>query len=435
VDVNGNGVLDANEPGQAGVTIQLINATTGAVLQSTVTDSSGNFSFTGLAPGSYRVREVTPAGTMQTTANPADIQAASGVNVSGENFGNFELINISGRKFLDANSNGVLDATEHGLPGVTILLENAGTGAVLQTTVTDSNGNFTFLALPPGVYRVREVTPTGSVQTTPNPADIQAMSGVNVGGLNFGNVSTGSISGSSGSSGQTVPPPILSKLLLISSNAGMMMTGGLLADASFIGGLYQNLLGRTVDEGGLITDVQLLMAGVSRQTLAAAIWESPEHRAVEVNHFYLTLLQRPADAPGLAGFVNAMLNGATEVDVMRALITSPEYTATHVSDQTFVASLYTQILGRAPDAAGLAGWVQALANGTSRATVAQAFLTSAETERRLVDEYYLMFLNRPADAAGEQAWLNLLVTGRATNESVAVAILASEEYFARFGGA
>jgi hypothetical protein len=177
------------------------------------------------------------------------------------------------------------------------------------------------------------------------------------------------------------------------------------------------------------------MAGVSRQTLAGAIWESPEHRAVEVNHFYLTLLQRPADAPGLAAFVNAMLRGATEVDVMRALITSPEFTASHPSDQTFVATLYTQILGRAPDAAGLAGWVQALANGTSRATVAQAFLTSAEAERRLVDEYYQMFLNRPADAAGEQAWLNLLVTGRATNESVAVAILASEEYFARFGGA
>ena len=434
VDVNGNGVLDTNEPGQAGVTIQLINATTGAVLQSTVTNSSGNFSFTGLAPGSYRVREVTPAGTVQTTANPADILATSGVNVSGVNFGNFQLISISGEKFLDANSNGVLDANEHGVAGVTILLENAATGAVLQTTVTDSNGNFTFVVLP-GAYRVREVTPTGSVQTTANPADIQATSGVNVSGLNFGNVSTGSISGASGSSGQTVPPPILSKLLLISANAGMMMTGGLLADASFIGGLYQNLLGRTVDEGGLITDVQLLMAGVSRQTLATAIWESPEHRAVEVNHFYLTLLQRPADAGGLAGFVNAMLHGATEVDVMRALITSPEYTATHPSDQTFVASLYTQILGRAPDAAGLAGWVQALANGTSRATVAQAFLTSAEAERRLVDEYYLMFLNRPADAAGEQAWLNLLVTGRATNESVAVAILASEEYFARFGGA
>src|SRR5207245_2485559 len=233
VDVNGNGVLDATEPGQPGVTMQLINATTGAVLQSTLTDRSGNFSFTGLAPGSYRVREVTPAGTVQTTANPADIQATSGVNVGGENFGNFQLINVSGQKFVDVNGNGVLDANEPGQPGVTIQLINATTGAVLQSTVTDSSGNFSFTGLAPGSYRVREVTPAGTVQTTANPADIQATSGVNVSGLNFGNVSTGSISGASGSSGQTVPPPILSKLLLISANAGMMMTGGLLADASF----------------------------------------------------------------------------------------------------------------------------------------------------------------------------------------------------------
>src|SRR5207245_1463895 len=183
---------------------------------------------------------------------PADIMLGAGASVSGVNFGNFQLVNISGEKFVDVNGNGVLDANEPGQAGVTIQLINATTGAVLQSTVTDSSGNFSFTGLAPGTYRVREVTPAGTIQTTANPADIQATIGVNISGLNFGNVSTGSISGASGSSGQTVPPPILSKLLLISSNAGMMMTGGLLADASFIGGLYQNLLGRTVDEGGLI---------------------------------------------------------------------------------------------------------------------------------------------------------------------------------------
>src|SRR5437870_1545856 len=85
-DLNGNGVLVASGPGEAGVTLQLIHATAGAVLQSTVADSSGNFSFTGLAPGTYGVREGTSADTIQTTANPADSQATSGVNVSGENF-------------------------------------------------------------------------------------------------------------------------------------------------------------------------------------------------------------------------------------------------------------------------------------------------------------------------------------------------------------
>src|SRR5207248_1407355 len=144
-------------------------------------------SFTGLAPGTYRVREVTPAGTIQTTANPADIQATSGVNVSGVNFGNLERKSVVEGKFVDVNGNGVLDTNEPGQAGVTIQLINATTGAVLQSTVTNSSGNFSFTGLAPGSYRVREVTPAGTVQTTANPADILATSGVNVSGVNFGN--------------------------------------------------------------------------------------------------------------------------------------------------------------------------------------------------------------------------------------------------------
>jgi Domain of unknown function (DUF4214) len=183
-----------------------------------------------------------------------------------------------------------------------------------------------------------------------------------------------------------------------------------------------------------VEDVQLLLAGIPRQVLAAAIWQSPEHRAFEVNQYYLTFLGRPADAAGEAIFVNALLNGATEVDVIRALVTSPEYSQIHQSDVSFVTGLYTQILGRAPDAAGEAAWEQALQNGTSRATVANAFLTSAEADLRVIDEFYTLFLNRPADAAGAQAWLSLMLSGQANFETVGVAILSSAEYFARFGG-
>jgi len=46
--------------------------------------------------------------------------------------------------FLDANGNGVYDAGDTGLEGVTVKLYDAAGTTLLATTVTDENGNYTF---------------------------------------------------------------------------------------------------------------------------------------------------------------------------------------------------------------------------------------------------------------------------------------------------
>ncbi len=53
-DLNGNGVLDGNESGVAGWTVDLF--LNGALNETTTTDTNGNFSFANLTPGTYRVR-------------------------------------------------------------------------------------------------------------------------------------------------------------------------------------------------------------------------------------------------------------------------------------------------------------------------------------------------------------------------------------------
>src|SRR5207244_1543918 len=101
-DTNGNGTLDSGEPGLANVTIFLDtngNNTLDTGETSTTTDSSGIYSFPNLGPGTYKVREVVPSGWTQTTSNPSDITLASGTNVNSVNFGNFQLVTISGKKF------------------------------------------------------------------------------------------------------------------------------------------------------------------------------------------------------------------------------------------------------------------------------------------------------------------------------------------------
>ncbi|NIL97620.1 MAG: hypothetical protein GTO53_08170, partial [Planctomycetales bacterium] len=84
--------IDDGDPRLNGVTIQLIHADTNEVVRTTVTadvDLNGDmqidpaterglYSFEGVLPGNYTVREVLPEGYLQTTTNPPDLQITAG---------------------------------------------------------------------------------------------------------------------------------------------------------------------------------------------------------------------------------------------------------------------------------------------------------------------------------------------------------------------
>ena len=71
--------------------------------------------------------------------------------------------------WLDLNRNGVQDAGEPGLPGVTVLLLSP-TGNVLQSTTTDGSGRYLFSGQPAASYQVVFVAPSGSAYTA-SPAN------------------------------------------------------------------------------------------------------------------------------------------------------------------------------------------------------------------------------------------------------------------------
>jgi Domain of unknown function (DUF4214)/SdrD B-like domain len=340
--------------------------------------------------------------------------AASGTGTFDTNFPS--LGTIQGVKFEDLNANGVREPNDPGLAGFTIELLNPLTNQVLYTTTTsDASGAFSF-SVPAGTYEIREVQQTGFVQTTPNPADITIAGGQDVTGILFGNA----------------PVLPISKVELLSSNYFAIAQGELIADEGVVNGLYETLLGRAADVGGLANFVLLMQAGVSRQQIAQIIWQSPEHRAVEVNQFYEEFLGRPPDPAGESFFVNALLSRATELDVMQTILTSAEYQASHASNVAFLTGLYAQVLGRSPDVVGETAWLQLLQNGLSRQQVVAGFLTSAEATRHFVAGDYLGLLGRPPDSGGEQFWTDLVVNGQASLETVAIAIASSDEFFARF---
>ncbi|MCA9248269.1 MAG: hypothetical protein KDA42_14170, partial [Planctomycetales bacterium] len=170
-DLDGDGVKDAGEPGVSGVTIRLFG-TTGAgqnINITTSTGTGGGYSFTGVAPGNYRVAETVPSGWNASTATTVGPFAlTSGTTLAGIDFGNFVRGSIHGHKFEDVNINGV-DDTEPRLEGVRIVLTGqTGAGANVNRTVfTDASGEYEFLNLNPGTYTVTETPPAGSVATTP----------------------------------------------------------------------------------------------------------------------------------------------------------------------------------------------------------------------------------------------------------------------------
>jgi uncharacterized repeat protein (TIGR01451 family) len=208
------------------------------------------------------------------------------------------------------------------------------------------------------------------------------------------------------------------------------------ADIVFINGLYRDLLGRDAEPGGLAGWMDQLLLGRSRSAVAQGVWDSAEHRGLEVDEFYRTLLHRVADPGGRAFWVADLLAGASESDVEAGFLSSAEYRVAHPTDAAFVAGLYQDVLGRAGEPGGLAGWLAQLQGGVSRDQVIAGFVGSQEALGRAIDRDYASYLNRAAEAGGRQYFLNqLLAGGPRQQEAVGLAILASDEFFIDAAGA
>ena len=87
-DTDTDGIQDGGEPGVSGVTVNLIDDSTGTTVFSTLTDTSGNYEFTGLPAGTYVVEVESPSGTNFTTQNvgvdttDSDVDSTSGRTVA-----------------------------------------------------------------------------------------------------------------------------------------------------------------------------------------------------------------------------------------------------------------------------------------------------------------------------------------------------------------
>ncbi len=205
-DTNRDGEQDWNETGINGVTVRLYNDVDGNKLFSAgdtlaatkvtatdpLTNASGKYLFTALPVGNYVVVADTSTipGAAALTADPdsdgvpcpnsvpngcnSQTRAAvlPGTNYMGADFGYQPLGVIGDTVWVDADADGVRDATEQGIPFVKVeLIDDSCTPNVAcPFTETDTDGLYVFSNVPNGTYTVRVYTsdpdfPAGLSQT------------------------------------------------------------------------------------------------------------------------------------------------------------------------------------------------------------------------------------------------------------------------------
>jgi uncharacterized repeat protein (TIGR01451 family) len=228
-DLNSNSVQDANEPGIADVTLTL-RGSNGQVIRTTRTNNNGNYIFSNLQPGDYRVEPTNPGTLQLTTGNPSvSVPLQGGQNVTNADFGfNEARGSIGDTVFRDLNGNGVQDGVEPGISGVEVVLINAGPDGAFGTpddvrrsqntdntnNVSDGRGRYTFNNLPPGRYRVEAAPPSRGVPGQPdlraflttgiNPIELELQPDQNITNADFGFNMTGFDSNRPGNIGDTV---------------------------------------------------------------------------------------------------------------------------------------------------------------------------------------------------------------------------------------
>jgi hypothetical protein len=214
----------------------------------------------------------------------------------------------------------------------------------------------------------------------------------------------------------------------------LLSGGGLDAlNQSYVYRLYEDLLFRIPDAGGLSFFQNQVAAGSNRVSMAMDMELSPEYETLLVQNLYGALLGRAPDATGQTSDL-AFLSGGGSVEQLEAsILGSPEYFQNRGggTNAGFLNAVYQDILGRTIDPSGANSWGAILASSTSassRQTVAYQIVTSLENEQGFLKSCYQRFLHRNPDAAGMASWTDVMQNGM-TERPVIANFIGSMEFF------
>ncbi|MGI9599357.1 MAG: DUF4214 domain-containing protein [Acidimicrobiales bacterium] len=166
-------------------------------------------------------------------------------------------------------------------------------------------------------------------------------------------------------------------------------------------------------------------------------------RRAEVARLYLAYFLRKPDEAGYEYWVGVRQSGRSLAQISAEFVGSNEFRMRYgsLSNRQFVKLIYSNVLGRNPDAGGLEHWAGSLDEGVSRGDVMVGFSESSEFKNRTVADlasieangpigrlYMAYFLRRP-DEQGLDYWINTALPTRAVSDQFAL----SPEFTNRYG--
>lgn len=185
-----------------------------------------------------------------------------------------------------------------------------------------------------------------------------------------------------------------------------------------------------------------LSGGTGSDTLIGdgpVTWDA---NAEAVRRLYIATLGRGPDDAGHQNWQTSLANGQSLETITTGFINSTEFSNVYgaLSNTAFVTTLYNNVLGRAPDSAGLNSWVTQLNNGASRESIVQGFSESLEFRiasdvKAHVGQVYRMYdsaFNRQADVNGFEGWVNAFYGG-AKMATLVDAFMNSAEFTNTYG--
>ena len=227
---------------------------------------------------------------------------------------------------------------------------------------------------------------------------------------------------------------------------------------SFVSRLYDIVLGRSPDLGGLGAFADALKSGHSAAEVVWGFFGSQEFSSKGfssadcVEKAYRAMLGRPADSSGKAAWIDALDSGMSIRYVVAGFTGSYEFKSLcskwginpgflyvveprdrSYSVTAFVQRLYQKVLDRPGDAGGLNTFTNTLLAGHGASDVVWAFFGSPEflgkglSSGDIVDKVYLAMLNRGADPGGRAAWADVINMGM-TVRCVVVGFVGSPEF-------